>query len=230
MISGPNSGYSGWAYIIHPSYAVDPHHYVRAYLSIQAELERLFDYIEPSDECATAYSYKIHALLVRACIEVEANFKAILLANKYSHSRNLNMKHYGRVDKTHHLSSYEVRLPIWNPSTKIFFPFGVWRSERDNEAPNRPVLPWYKAYNDSKHDRHEKFKKANLENLVDAVAGLLVLITAQFGSQSFDAGKVLLATSGYSYHDMEPSTGGLFRISGPQDWMEKEKYDFDWSV
>jgi hypothetical protein len=39
-----------------------------------------------------------------------------------------------------------------------------------------------------------------------------------------------LATSGYSYHDMEPSTGGLFRISGPQDWMEKEKYDFDWSV
>jgi hypothetical protein len=77
----PNSGYSGWAYIEDPDYAKNPEHYVRALILIQNDLMSIFEYVEPSEEGRSAYSYRIHALLMRTCVEIEANFKAILEEN-----------------------------------------------------------------------------------------------------------------------------------------------------
>jgi hypothetical protein len=116
MKPAPNAGYSGWAYIHDREYAKNAGHYVRALILIQNDLQSIFEYLEPSNECRTAYSYRIHALLMRTCIEVEANFKAILEENTFTPPphRSLNMTHYRKVDATHHLSSYEVMLPIWN--------------------------------------------------------------------------------------------------------------------
>jgi hypothetical protein len=34
------------------------------------------DYVEPADQNLNTYSFRIHELLMRACIEVEANCKA----------------------------------------------------------------------------------------------------------------------------------------------------------
>jgi hypothetical protein len=76
--NGPNAGYSSWTYIEDRKYAKNPEHYVRAFTLIQNDLQSIFEYLEPSDECREAYSYRIHALLMRTCIEVEANFEAIL--------------------------------------------------------------------------------------------------------------------------------------------------------
>ena len=75
MKPAPNSGYSGWAYIHDRDYAKNAEHYVRALVLIQNDLQSIFEYLEPSDESRTAYSYRIHALLMRTCVEVEANFK-----------------------------------------------------------------------------------------------------------------------------------------------------------
>lgn len=222
----PNAGYSGWAYLIDRDYAKSPDHYIRAFDLIQSDLQDLFQYIEPSPESSKTYSYKIHGLLMRTCIEVEANFKAILSENKYTPKLvngkpKLDMSIYQKVNTTHHLSSYEVLLPIWNGPRKIWKPFDAWNSGGS--------LPWYQAYNASKHDRQEEFKKANLEHLVDAVAGLLVLLSSQFQTQNFSAGEVVLVASGYDYHEMEASIGSLFRIKFPEDWQDHEIYEFNWS-
>ena len=93
--AGPQSGYSGWAYIEDREYAKNPEHYVRAFALIQSDLQSIFEYLEPSDECRAAYSYRIHALFMRTCIEVEANFKAILEENTFTPPRNglLNLTH-----------------------------------------------------------------------------------------------------------------------------------------
>ncbi len=229
---GVQSGYSGWAYIRDRQYAKNAEHYVRAFALIQNELRSTFEYLEPSDECRQAYSYRIHALLMRTCIEVEANFKAIFEENTFTPPprRSLNMTDYRKVDTTHHLSSYEVMLPIWNGTPPILKPFEPWRAGRGLPNPGGTRLPWYQAYNASKHDRHDKFKKANFENLVMAVAGLLVLISSQFRDQDFSAGSEAIEASGYDYHPMEPSTGSLFRIRYPDDWTDAELYDFDWTV
>jgi hypothetical protein len=168
---------------------------------------------------------------MRTCVEIEANFKAILEENTFTPSpgRSLNMNHYRKVDATHHLSSYEVMLPIWNGAPLILKPFEPWRRARGVASPGAVSLPWYQAYNASKHDRQDEFKRANFENLITAVAGLLVLISSQFRNRDFSAGPSLLAT-GEDYHLMEASTGSLFRIKYPEDWVDADVYDFDWSV
>lgn len=170
-----------------------------------------------------AYSYRSHELLMRTCIEVEANFKAILFENKFSQKgRQLKIDSYRKIDVTHHLSSYKALLPIWNGGVKEFSPFAEW----DKGSP----LPWYQAYNASKHDRQEEFKRANMEQLLNAVTALLIVLTAQFGAEFFSSGHRLLASSGDDYHDGEPAIGSLFRIKYPKDWTDDELYDFDWSV
>ena len=228
FISGFNAGYSSWAYIIDKDYAQSPEHYIRAFLLIQDDLKELFEYVEPSEESKVTYSYRIHNLLMRTCIEIEANFKAILLENTYTPKKDrfnndiYNMQVYKKINRTHHLSSYQVILPIWNGTTKIFEPFKKW-SEGNG-------LFWYQAYNESKHNRQDLFKKANLENLLNAVCALLIVLSSQFLTEDFSAGPRILSTSGDEYHEMSPALGEYFRIAFPTDWKDDEKYDFDWSV
>lgn len=228
MKPAQNAGYSGWAYIVDPDYAKSPEHFVRAFLLIQDDLREIFEYIEPSDVGKAAYSYRIHALLMRTCIEVEANFKAIFAENTCSRQAE-NMKHYRKADVSHHLSSYKVMLPIWNPAPLVICPFEPWKALRGAATPaNPPGILWYRAYNASKHNRHDQFQTANLESLVAAVAGLLVLLTAQFKDQDFSPGATLLSVGGHQA--MEPATGSFFRVEYPSDWAANELYDFDWSA
>ena len=226
---GPNSGYSQWAYIIDRDYAIAPEHYVRAFLLMQNDLVRLFEFIEPADENLSTYSYRTHELLIRSCIEAEANFKAILKENTYRPvdrkgdpipDKQWNIKNYRIINKTHHLSSYRVHVPIWAGSRSIFTPFAEWKSS--------DRLTWYHAYNKSKHDRQDQFKLANLENLLNAITGLLVLLSSQFCTQEFSPASKALAISGYDYYDGIAALGGFFRIEFPSDWSDDELYEFDW--
>ncbi|GLR65626.1 hypothetical protein GCM10010909_03040 [Acidocella aquatica] len=226
MKESHNSGYNEIAYIRDENYAKAPVHYLRAFMIIQRDLEKIFEYIEPSESSLKAYSYRIHELLMRTCIEIEANFKAILAENLFIPEKNkygqiYNIRVYKKVNKTHHLSSYEVSLPIWNGEKRILKPFHSWIEGKT------PV--WYQAYNNSKHDRLEKFKEANLENLIDAVAGLLALISSQFKTDDFSASVGFLSVRDVDYYDMGPAIGSFFRIRFPADWSDEEKYDFNWS-
>lgn len=220
FVPSNNSGWSSWQYMRHPRYAASPRRYIQGYLMIQKDLEVILEYIQATDENARSYGYRIHELLMRTCVEIEANLKAILRANKYKRApSDLNMKDYVRVEKSHHLSSYEVFLPIWDGLLSEFAPFESWR----NDNP----LPWYKAYNDSKHDRHDGLVKANLHTLVQAIGGLLVLLTAQFGGENFSAGSDHLSL-GADLYKWKPATGTLFRIKYPNDWTQDELYNFNW--
>jgi hypothetical protein len=229
FVESPNSSYNEWAYIVDKNYAETPEHYVRAFTMIQNDLQKLFEYIEPSDQNLFTYSYRIHELLMRTCIEVEANFKAILRENLYNpvdKKGNLrpenkwNIHDYRKVNKTHHLSSYKVHFPIWDGTRSVFEPFKQWT--------NFTELPWYQAYNKSKHDRKNQFKEANMENLLGSIAGLLVVLLSQFRTEDFSPGHALMAFSGNSYYPEEPALGGYFHIQFPNDWDESEKYDFEW--
>jgi hypothetical protein len=66
---------------LHPDYAKTPEQYIRAFKILQKDFIELFDYIEPADRNNPAYSYRTHALLMRVCIEIDANFKAIFVEN-----------------------------------------------------------------------------------------------------------------------------------------------------
>ncbi|HUU27211.1 MAG TPA: hypothetical protein VM123_05325 [archaeon] len=208
-------------YMIHPKYAEAPEHYVRAFLLLLKDLRELFDYVEPADKNLNCYSYRIHALLLRACVEVEANCKAILKENGYiKDSDKMNMGDYKKINETHRLSSYKVKIPNWSGSSSVREPFSEWDSDAS--------LPWYNAYNSTKHDRHKEFEKATFEHLLDASCGLLVLLSAQFETNDFLPDDTLLSVGGPN-DGMKSGIGGFFRVQFPNDWPDDMKYDLDWN-
>lgn len=212
-----NSG--KWEYVTHKNYADSPGNYVRAFLLIQKDLLALFDYIEPSDANLKTHSHRIHELLLRACVEVEANCKAILRENEYNKSGRWDVNDYRKIEQSHYLSQYKVRIPNWLGSDAIRTPFVGW----GKSAP----LGWYQAYNNTKHDRHLNFKQANFKNLIDAVCGLSALLASQFLFNDFSpAGMSLSINSGGPSDGLEPSIGGFFRLKYPQNVSDSEKYDF----
>jgi hypothetical protein len=230
FINGPNAGYSQWAYVVDRDYANSPEHYVRAFLLIQSDLQRLFEFIEPADTNLDTFSYRIHELFMRASIEVEANFKAILKENIFNPTdaggsprpeKRWNIHDYKKVNTTHHLSAYKAHIPIWDGAKSVFEPFKEWAAA--------PDLSWYQAYNKSKHDRRNEFKKANLENLLNSVTGLLILLSSQFGNEDFSPGDRLLGVNTDSYYSTNPALGNFFHIEFPNDWSDAEKYDFNWT-
>jgi hypothetical protein len=90
---------------------------------------------------------------------------------------------------------------------------------------NDKRLVWYDAYNASKHDRHSSFRSATLNNLIDAVCGLLVILSAQFYNNEFGPGVDLLAISGPP-DEFEYDIGNYFSITFPNDWQVGERYSF----
>jgi hypothetical protein len=230
LTNGTYNNDGHWQYLLHPKFANDPQHYIRAFLIIQEDLQKLFEYVEPCDKNLETISLKIQELFIRVCIEIEANFTAILKENKYSNVANWNLQNdYCLIEVSHKLSSYKVKFPIWKGVCNTRRPFENWASK---PAKNWHTLRWYQAYNKSKHDRHLHFDKATFNNLLDAVSGLVVLLSAQFMDESYSPNSKSMGLSGnYSYDydpKMETAIGEYFRVQFPDDWNDDEKYGFNW--
>lgn len=213
-------------YLLHPRYATDPRHYVRGFLLLQDDMLDLFSYIEPSDSNLQTYSHRIQQLLMRCCVEIEANLTAILLDNEFGPAKgNLTIPQYHLVESSHRLSAYEVRVPGWKGIRGLRRPFENWRTDHS--------LSWYQAYNKSKHNRHENFKLATFDALIDAYCGLNVLLSAQFYDEDYSSSNKSIAVSGACYFyegddGMEPSIGDRLRIRFPTDWPSEHRYEFNW--
>jgi hypothetical protein len=207
-----------WMYVEHSAYAKDAEHYIRAFGIIHKDLIELFDYIEPADANLMCYSYRIHELLTRACIEIEANLKAILVENGYSKSGNWTMEDYRKVERSHRLSSYKVKLPTWQGTTHTRLPFADWKAGGG--------LRWYQDYNAAKHDRHGDFVRANFSALLDAVTGLVALRCAQFFNAGASPGGYLILNGPNDGFD--ETLDDYYRVALPRDWPAAERYDFDW--
>jgi hypothetical protein len=223
FVDGNYQPHGNHDFIADPGFAKAPEQYVRAFLVIQKDLRDLFDYVEPVDENEKCYSYRIHELLMRSCIEVEANCKAILSENGYIQSgKDWNRGDYKKLNATHRLSSFKVKFPVWHGINAVRTPFASW-------GPSGGDLTWYDAYNAAKHDRHKQFKEANLGSLIDAVAGLVALLTSQFCDYDFEGPYVTqFVDATYKGDGFETAVGKYFRVKYPDDWPINERYDFNW--
>lgn len=209
-----------WMYIRHPDYANFPMNFIRAFLLIQKDIFELFNFIEPSDTNLSTYSHRIHELLLRTCVEIEANCVAILRENGYTKKGDWTMKDYKKINKSHYLSEYEVKIPNWDGSEGIRKPFLNWKSDTS--------LNWYQSYNHTKHDRHLNFQEANFENLTDAICGLSALLASQFLDNDFSFNSSPITANFADINDgYEDSIGGFFRIKYPNSIPDSEKYDFE---
>jgi hypothetical protein len=205
-------------YIKDDRFAEEPRHYIQAFKVIEKDMFELFDYIEPADRNEGCYSFRIHELHMRTCVEIEANCKAILHENKYGKTSDLTMNDYKKIDATHKLSAYEVKFPVWRGKSNVRRPFFAWASGNQ--------LAWYQAYNAAKHDRHNEFEQANLENLLLAISGLIALLSSQFYNQDFHTIEYLVAGYG-DQHGFATAIGSYLLVKYPQ-WPDSDRYAFDW--
>ena len=110
-------------------------------------------------------------------------------------------------------------MPVWQGAQHIRTPFNAWGSTNAG-------LPWFQGYNAAKHDRHGNFKLANFENLVDSIAGLVVLLSSQFFSENFSPSR------GYHFVEASPdgfenAVGDYFQVKYP---VKSNAYALIWSI
>jgi hypothetical protein len=111
-------------------------------------------------------------------------------------------------------------LPVWHGSDAERTPFAGWKAGGS--------LKWYQAYNQTKHNRHELFHLADFRATVDAVCGLVAVLSAQFRNEDFSS-KSLLVLDGPG-DGYEHAIGDYFRVRYPDDWPAEERYAFDWQT
>lgn len=183
------------------------------------DLYELFNYVQPHDDNLNVYSHRIYELLLRTATEFEANCKAILKDNGYTVHGNMTITDYYRIAAVAKLSDYVVTFGRWE-SNHDFKPFASW-----NGATYAP-LTWYQGYNNVKHDRNLNFSYANLTNLMDAIAGLLCILHAQFGE---DMAEVCFEQIMAIQNDQQKVVTGTFVIQAPT-FTDADKYEFIWDV
>lgn len=217
-----------YLYIKHPDYSNKPTNYVRAFMLIQKDVLELFNYIEPSRTNLKTYSFRIHELFMRTCIELEANFKNILFSNKYSTKKNLNIEDYYKINSSHFLSSYIVKPPYWSGDLRgeVRHPFRQWANPKDPKTPWS--LQWYTDYNSVKHDRVNSLHLANFENLLDAFGALVILLTSQYLFEDFSKGNDYLIANTEPGDSYDLAIGGQFRVRVPGNLPKQHRYEFNW--
>jgi hypothetical protein len=187
-------------------------------------LRELLQYIEPRGANLKAYGHATRDLLVLACTEVETGWKAVLRENGYKRvdhkqkmvdARFWNCERdYVNVVKPMRLHDWEVTL-MGHPHVKPIRPFAGW-------APSAPPR-WYKAHNAVKHDRERDFSRATLRDCIEALAGVFVMVCAQFGTWTAPRPFHPLIVHGLS-NPREQSVIDTFCLTTEPPWALSEYY------
>jgi hypothetical protein len=147
--------------------------------SLFESLAVVFRVAHPTLGNLDTYGSAIRNLIILACTEVEAQWKGVLDANNYSKPGDrLTTQDYCLLRPAMRLDEYKLEL-IRYPDLPGIAPFRGWFCSTSTQS-----LPWYNAYNQVKHDREANFKDASLAHAIDAVAGCVVMLAAQFGERA----------------------------------------------
>ncbi len=139
-----------------------------------SKVQELFETVEPVENNKDVYGHKIRELLLLACMEAESSWSAVLKANNYLGKR-WTTKDYVKLKKAMLLDAFKVGITGYDDFIQLL-PFKDW-------DPHNPTvsMPWYEAYNATKHDREGSINHATLEHAITAVGAVVVLFFAQFG-------------------------------------------------
>jgi len=134
-------------------------------LTLDSDLHKVSRFVEISEQNYKTYSIEFVRILLAAGSEIDVVAKLLcklldagLICKNINDHRELITN---RFPKFHSMS-----IDISDCGIKLK-PWGRWSSSQN------PV--WRKAYNDVKHKRDSHFSDANLENTLNAVAGLMVI-------------------------------------------------------
>jgi len=138
------------------------------FIAIESDLENTARYLEITPDNFDTYSIEYANILLSASSEVDVVSK--LLCRQLDPSASYaNINDYRTCIASHYpsFSSFVVSIPRYGLARR------PWQEWDKGEIPF-----WWGSYNDVKHERNKYFSEANLENALDAVAGLFCLMIA----------------------------------------------------
>ena len=155
-------------------------------------IEKLYDlflYIEPTQTGLAAYGHKTRELLILAATEAENAWRRYaaqggILAQGGRYTTN----DYVRLKAPLFLGEYRVHVKPF-PTVGYVVPFGTWNTNAPTQS-----LPWYEAYNKTKHDRGAHFGEASLARCVEAVAACIVMFAVRFSPIALYEGRAITSS------------------------------------
>jgi hypothetical protein len=134
--------------------------------SIDDELHSLSRIIESAPENFSTFSVHLTRLYLSVCSEMDVVAK--LLCAQIAPSEAPKKINDYRCLVTKQFPNFSL-LRIEMPSHELDFqPWSSWTTGTNPK--------WWKSYNDVKHERSKYYRDANLGNVLDSTAGLLVLL------------------------------------------------------
>ena len=135
------------------------------FAALSEDVQGISRYVEPTQANFKTYSIELARLYLSICSEIDVVVK--LLCHKANPVAKLNGINSYRpiLAKYQDFPSVEVRIPR---AELLLIPWQEWRNGKN------PT--WWGQYNEVKHERDKFFYQANLENTLNALAGLLVSV------------------------------------------------------
>jgi hypothetical protein len=137
------------------------------------KLDQILLFIEPSPTGLKSYGHKTRELLILACTEVENSWGRYLALAGHPTGK-FTTNHYVRLLGPLHLAEYEIAFTLFDGLPPLR-PFNGWSSTSPTAT-----LPWYDAYNKTKHDRATYFSLATLENCLRALAAAIAMFCVRY--------------------------------------------------
>ena len=173
---------------------------------VLAELEKVFNAVEPCRVNEEVFGHALRHILVRACMDVEACWQGILEANhcRPTHKR-YSTEDYVKLLPVMRLDQWQVNLGQFQ-DFQLLSPFVGWDPTDPTDS-----LRWYAAHHKVKHRWEKHLAQASLRHCIDATAALVIMVGAAFGS----AGHL----------DVETAWGDpLFWEAKRPSWGDDERY------
>jgi hypothetical protein len=139
------------------------------------KLDDILLYIEPSITGLQSYGHNSRELLILACTEIENLWAQYMrLANVAPAGRIFNTNDYVKLLGSLHLAEYTINCKLISNSYSVA-PFASWSVINPTQS-----LPWYNAYNKTKHDREQHFAEATIENCLHAIAAVVAMFCVRY--------------------------------------------------
>lgn len=197
-------------------YAGDFHDLCHQYAGLENRLRTMLDRIGSYEESRYVEGKAVYALLREGRYELDYNLSRSLKANGYCGTeRQYRWSDYVKLEPLMRLSEYKVYLPSCSGRGTPLIPFENWKSG--------PSV-WYSGKYPLFFPDKKTCADARLDKAIDLLAGLYIVLFAQFGENLSEALRPRSKKVGEGYF----TACSIFHTEPPQ-FEPEEQYDFDWS-
>lgn len=140
--------------------------YWKYFLALERDLEMLSRYIEFNQDNWSTYSIELSKLLLSVGSETDVVLKALckLIDSK---SRATNINEYRDIVLGRYSQFPNLRVRVLGTNIEL----EPWKDWSNSANPK-----WWGYYNDVKHNRTSEYKSANLKNVLNGFAGLMIAV------------------------------------------------------